>query len=229
MIDLDRLKSQLLTSGLSQKDQPLYQVINQLIDAVRQSIKTTDSAFNALNQVISNGGLIGPTGSTGLPGPAGIDSYSEREESLPSFGSLSAIEQISPFFSEGIWTPTITAAGGSSGQTYSSQIGYYQKIGKLVIIYFRVQLSNAGTLTGGLQVGGLPFITANLSTFRSVAVMNWGLTTTPYYSMFGSITENVNTINIVGISAAVTSVAQIVSTDIANNTVFAGSMLYPTP
>jgi Collagen triple helix repeat (20 copies) len=35
---IDRLKAQLLTSGLSQKNQPLYQVINTLIDAVRQSL-----------------------------------------------------------------------------------------------------------------------------------------------------------------------------------------------
>lgn len=32
---IDRLKSQLLTSGLSQQNQALFQVINQLIDAVR--------------------------------------------------------------------------------------------------------------------------------------------------------------------------------------------------
>lgn len=34
---IDRLKAQLLTSGLSQKDQPLFQIINTLIDAVRQA------------------------------------------------------------------------------------------------------------------------------------------------------------------------------------------------
>lgn len=37
MVDtkLDRLKSQLMTSGLQQKDNPLFQVISQLIDFVR--------------------------------------------------------------------------------------------------------------------------------------------------------------------------------------------------
>jgi hypothetical protein len=35
MVDLDRLKSTLLTSGLQKKDNNLYQVINQLIEAVR--------------------------------------------------------------------------------------------------------------------------------------------------------------------------------------------------
>jgi hypothetical protein len=45
MPDLDRLKSQLLTTGLQQKDFPLYQVIDQLIQAVRDVIDTTDTAL----------------------------------------------------------------------------------------------------------------------------------------------------------------------------------------
>lgn len=46
---IDRLKSQLLTSGLSQRDQPLFQIINLLIDAARQS-------FTEINQVTGGGG-----------------------------------------------------------------------------------------------------------------------------------------------------------------------------
>jgi hypothetical protein len=43
---LDRLKSQLLTSGLSQKDNPLFQIINQLIDALRSEINFTSSVLD---------------------------------------------------------------------------------------------------------------------------------------------------------------------------------------
>lgn len=46
---LDRLKSQLLVSGLQQSNQPLYQVIFQLIDTVRQ-------LTNEINGEISGGG-----------------------------------------------------------------------------------------------------------------------------------------------------------------------------
>lgn len=42
-IDLDRLKANLLTSGLHQKDKPLYQVINQLIDAAKLLQAQVDS------------------------------------------------------------------------------------------------------------------------------------------------------------------------------------------
>jgi len=41
--DLDRLKSQLLTSGLQQTNNPLYQVINQLINSIKQLQAFTSS------------------------------------------------------------------------------------------------------------------------------------------------------------------------------------------
>lgn len=40
---IDRLKAQLLTSGLSQQNQALFQVINQLIGAVRQSLEGVEA------------------------------------------------------------------------------------------------------------------------------------------------------------------------------------------
>lgn len=67
----DRLKSQLLTSGLSQQNQPLFQVINQLIDAMRQSISTSDRKLGELTSNVSN--ISFQTGPTGIPGIDGID------------------------------------------------------------------------------------------------------------------------------------------------------------
>ena len=45
---LDRLKSQLLVSGLQQKDNPLFQVVNQLINSVEQSIGATGEAIESI-------------------------------------------------------------------------------------------------------------------------------------------------------------------------------------
>lgn len=52
---LDRLKAQLLQSGIQQKNQPLYQVVNQLIDAVRQGFDVTASTTGGGG---GGGGLI---------------------------------------------------------------------------------------------------------------------------------------------------------------------------
>ena len=56
MIKLDRLKSQLMTSGLQQKDNSLFQVINQLIDALRQ-FEISITGITATSSS-SGGGLI---------------------------------------------------------------------------------------------------------------------------------------------------------------------------
>lgn len=42
---LDRLKSQLLTSGLQQENTALFQIINQLIDYLRGNINATQAAL----------------------------------------------------------------------------------------------------------------------------------------------------------------------------------------
>lgn len=44
---LDRLRSQLLTSGLQQRDNPLWQVIDTLIQAARQSLSDAEALADA--------------------------------------------------------------------------------------------------------------------------------------------------------------------------------------
>jgi hypothetical protein len=70
---IDRLKSQLLTSGLSQKDSPLYQVINQLIDATKELIDEFNNIDNSSNvtNISGSSSVSGPPGMMGLPGMAG--------------------------------------------------------------------------------------------------------------------------------------------------------------
>lgn len=71
---LDRLQSILLTSGLQQKDQPLYQVISQLIGAVRDSNKAVVAA-------------VGPPGG----GPISDKTYVTTTNELASLPSSSQI------------------------------------------------------------------------------------------------------------------------------------------
>lgn len=62
MIDLDRLKSTLMTSGLQQKDNALFQVINQLIDALRQFvISITGTSGSSTGAGGSVAGIVGRT------------------------------------------------------------------------------------------------------------------------------------------------------------------------
>lgn len=56
---IDRLKAQLLTSGLSQRDQPLFQVVNLLIDGVRQSLVVTDALTGTGSGSGSSSSILG--------------------------------------------------------------------------------------------------------------------------------------------------------------------------
>jgi hypothetical protein len=75
-------------------------------------------------------------------------------------------------YEEGDWTPTIGTISGTTGSpTYTSQVGRYIKVGRLVTV--NVQFAfNKNTLSGGFiaYINGLPFTSANTA---SVLFTNW--------------------------------------------------------
>ena len=82
MIKLDRLKAQLHTSGLQQKDNSLFQVISQLIDAVRQFEISIIGVIPSSSS--SGGGLVNSSYLTNL----------DESSSLPNSKQLIAGERI---------------------------------------------------------------------------------------------------------------------------------------
>jgi hypothetical protein len=66
-------------------------------------------------------------------------------------------------YEEGTWTPILGGEGTNTGQTYTSQVGRYTKIGNRVYISGYVKLSVLGTLGGTYAaIKSLPF-TSNAS------------------------------------------------------------------
>lgn len=60
-------------------------------------------------------------------------------------------------YEEGSWTPVLGGDGGETGQVYAQQVGYYQKIGRVVYFTFLVELSTEGTVGLEAKLKGLPF------------------------------------------------------------------------
>jgi len=79
----------------------------------------------------------------------------------------------------GTFTPVLGGAGGTSGQSYGLQGGNYVKIGDRVFIDANTSLSTKGTITGNVQVSGLPFTSKNGFGFRASAshsyIYDWSL------------------------------------------------------
>jgi|13_taG_2_1085334.scaffolds.fasta_scaffold16211_1 hypothetical protein len=83
-------------------------------------------------------------------------------------------------YEEGTFTPTILIDGSTTGTTQDSgNQGAYTKIGNTVICDFTVGLTNKGSETGNITIGGLPFTIANSLTSTSIdgGSISWGFST----------------------------------------------------
>jgi len=64
-------------------------------------------------------------------------------------------------YEEGTWTPTMASDAGAAA--YTTQVGTYTKIGRLVNVTCEVKISDMGSMTGGtVNLAGLPFTVKNL-------------------------------------------------------------------
>lgn len=114
------------------------------------------------NQTLSTGNLVIGTAGKGIDFSA--------DPSAPGMTS-----ELFNDYEEGTFTPTLTGATTAGTTTYTSQSGYYTKIGNTVVAHISMGIS-ATTGSGAIRIGGLPFtLNANVSGSCSVAVSeyNW--------------------------------------------------------
>lgn len=81
---------------------------------------------------------------------------------LGGTGSANALND----YEEGTWTPVIQASGTAfSSIGFSQQIGYYTKIGRMVIAQGIVAVNSLtlGSASGNIRIGSLPFTASNTS------------------------------------------------------------------
>ena len=65
-------------------------------------------------------------------------------------------------YEEGSWNPTFGYTGGSTG-VVSSSVGRYSKIGDVIFLWGNINLTNKGSDTGNVIIGGFPFTIINVS------------------------------------------------------------------
>jgi hypothetical protein len=101
---------------------------------------------------------------------SGLVSLPIGQLAFPATQNPSAGANVLDDYEEGTWTPTILIAGAATGITYATQGGRYTKIGRMVIASGNVQLSSKGSLTGSVQIAGLPFNSLNDGIYSAAAV-----------------------------------------------------------
>jgi hypothetical protein len=88
-----------------------------------------------------------------------------RTDTGVGFGAAAA--NLLSDYEEGTFVPKFTFGGASAGQSYSSvRNGFYTKIGRVVYVTIRLELSARGSSTGTIRIADLPFAlpsTSNLN------------------------------------------------------------------
>jgi len=92
-----------------------------------------------------------------LAGLLNISGAAAGQIQFPASQNASSNANTLDDYEEGTWTPVLGGDGGTSGQTYSAQSGNYVKIGRLVTAFGSLTLTAKGTITGNLEIQGLPF------------------------------------------------------------------------
>ena len=87
------------------------------------------------------------------------------------FGTDTAAANTLDDYEEGTWTPALTGSGGTSGVAYTTQVGGYTKVGRLVTANFHILLSDEGTITSTARISGLPFAGNNGPQYQATTFM----------------------------------------------------------
>jgi hypothetical protein len=133
-------------------------------------------------------------------------------------------------YEEGTWTPVLGGTGGTSGQTYSTQVGRYTKIGRQVICNFEVTLTAVGTVSTYASIKGLPFnatgTSSNLASGSFTLTFATGLAANQIY-VSAYIFDGETQVWVTGTDSASTTIGNIFATNIwGNSTRIAGTISY---
>jgi len=136
-------------------------------------------------------------------------------------------------YEEGTWTPTIAGTSTPGTQTYATQLGYYTKIGRVVVATWVVELSAFdGATNGNMTIAGLPFTALNIGSFRqSSNISRWGNIVIDVagsrYVLNGFVSPNGTAVNLVESGNNVTT-ATLTQADFGATSSLQGTLSYIT-
>jgi len=90
---------------------------------------------------------------------------------FPAAQNPSADPNTQDDYEEGAWTPGVAFGGGTTGLTYSTNVGYYTKIGNIIICTGRITMTAEGTSNGIATLTGLPVTVVNNAAGNSPVVL----------------------------------------------------------
>jgi hypothetical protein len=82
-------------------------------------------------------------------------------------------------YEEGTWTPSIDAYNSAPTISYSLRVGYYVKVGQMVYLTARINVSSVSGGSGQIIIRGMPFsLNTNTQEFATISIgYQTGITT----------------------------------------------------
>ena len=116
-------------------------------------------------------------------------------------------------YEEGTWTPAVTfATPGDLSVAYTTQSGWYTKVGNVVCVWWNLLTSSFThtTASGSLQLSGLPFAAAANSGSFNFGTLSWqGITKASYTQVAPRLVNSAQALDFIasGSAQAVSTVA----------------------
>ncbi len=196
------------------------------LDGTDWTNQTTMPALVISAAAVTSGVLATARGGTSVDIASAALPLGSGQITFPSTQNPSSNANTLDDYEEGSWTPVLGGNSGTSGQSYAVQLGTYTKVGKLVSISFYVLLTNKGTITGTVQISGLPFAADSGVSYAAVSIGNWVALSTNWVFLAGYIASSASVIVVDGIQTAGVSHFNLTTTDISSNTQLIGSATY---
>lgn len=169
---------------------------------------------NLIGASITGGGTLSTGGFTGvLPatGTLALLGVAQTYTGMPTYSagiSFGQVGGILDHYDNGLFTPTMTFGGGSTGITYSVRDGRWQKIGNRTFVQCHMLLSNKGSSTGSVAIGTLPHTVLNVANYFAVGscYAASGTITGDFvaFTIAGATTISLNVVNNAGAATSAT-------------------------
>lgn len=140
---------------------------------------------------------------------------------FPAVQASAAGANILDDYEEGTFTPILNFGGATTGITYTTQTGFYTKIGNLVHIDVRMVLSNKGSAVGAATVTNMPFSATGVPALASDA-------TAAFTGLTGAVGCIISATTLFPTQSSATGRAQLTDTVFTNTTELRVSGTYLT-
>lgn len=116
----------------------------------------------------------------------------------------------------GTWTPGVSFGGGTTGITYSNQVGRYRRVENIIHAWGVFTLSSKGSSTGSAVITGLPVAGYNLANFYQTVTLRGNDLSSITGHLQGYVILNTTTIGLEYLGTG--SATGLTDSNFANNT-----------